>query len=64
MKIKIFTDSNLSTLEKSVNEFLDQNDLIKTIQFTTSLKDADEMVPGLDARLFYSVMILYIEAKG
>jgi hypothetical protein len=50
-----------------VNEFidqLDQYDLIKDIKFSTSLKDVDELAPGNDSRLFYSVMIVYLCGKG
>lgn len=61
MRIKIFSDHEVSKLEKAVNAFLEQHDLIKDIQFSTSLKDSDEMVPGNDAVLFYSVMIAYGE---
>lgn len=59
MKIKVFTNDELSQLEKMVNEFLDKHDLIKDIQFSTSLRDSDDMVPGNDAKLFYSVMVVY-----
>lgn len=67
MKIKIFSDYTLRALENVVNEFLnqlDQYDMVKDIKFSTSLKDVDEMAPGNDARLFYSVMIVYVYGKG
>ncbi|WP_010632299.1 hypothetical protein [Sporolactobacillus vineae] len=66
MRIKIFSDDNLGKLEKTVNDFLDQDDmvLIKDIQFSTYVKDADEMVPGNDQRLYYSVMIVHVTGKG
>lgn len=66
MRIKIFSDTNSDKLEKTVNDFLDQDDmdLIKDIQFSTYVKDTDEMVPGNDPKLFYSVMIVCATGKG
>lgn len=61
MKIKVFTNDELSQLEKTVNEFLNNHDLIKDIKFSTLLKDVDDMVAGNDAKLFYSVLVVYNE---
>ncbi|MCL1632853.1 hypothetical protein M3N64_13075 [Sporolactobacillus sp. CPB3-1] len=61
MKIKVFTDHDAAHLENSVNEFLIAHESTKEIKFITSLRAMDDLVPGNDVHLFYSVLVVYKE---
>ena len=60
MKIKMFSDSKMLEVEKSVNEFIQDKKVID-IKFTSGVLAGEDGIQGCD---FDTILVMYEEVKN